>query len=88
MRDKEKEVQVITFGPLCVKLEWHGCGIGEMLLQETMKLAAKEGYPGIIIFGEPDYYPRVGFVTCDHFGITTSDGGNFDAFMGIELLPG
>lgn len=43
---------------------------------------------GVIIFGEPDYYPRLGFQTCDHFGITTSDGKNFDAFMGMELVKG
>lgn len=59
-----------------------------MLLKETMKLAAGAGYPGIVIFGELSYYPRFGFKTCDQFGITTSDGRNFDAFMTIELLPG
>ena len=29
-----------------------------------------------------------GFQTCDHFGITTAAGENFNAFMGIELVPG
>lgn len=28
------------------------------------------------------------YLPCDHFGITTADGKNFDAFMGIELKPG
>ena len=50
-----------------------------------MKLAANKRYKGIVIFGEPDYYPRIGFKTCDNFNITTVDGKNFDAFMGIEL---
>ncbi len=88
VEDGEYNHEVITFGPLCVKPQWHGCGVGEMLLRETMKLAAEAGYPGIVIFGEPDYYPRLGFQTCDRFGITTADGKNFDAFMGIELIPG
>ena len=88
VRSQEKEWEVLTFGPLCVSPEWQGCGVGEMLLRETMEMAAKEGWPGIIIFGEPDYYPRMGFRTCDHFGITTADGKNFDAFMGIELQKG
>jgi predicted N-acetyltransferase YhbS len=57
-----------------------------MLLKETMKLAADQGYRGIVIFGEPDYYPRIGFKTCDNFNITTKDDKNFDAFMGIELV--
>ena len=51
-----------------------------------MKLARELDYKGIVIFGEPDYYPRIGFKTCDNFNITTSDGKNFDAFMGIELV--
>lgn len=45
-------------------------------------LYAKEkeaGYPGIVIYGEPDYYPRHGFQTCDKFGITTPQGENFTA---------
>lgn len=80
--------EIVSFGPLCVEPEWQGCGVGELLLRETMKLAADKGYKGIVIFGEPDYYPRIGFKTCDHFNITTADGKNFDAFMGIELAEG
>lgn len=77
--------ELLTFGPLCVDPKWQGCGIGALLIKETMKIAVKEGYKGIVIFGEPDYYPKQGFITCDNFNITTSDGKNFDAFMGIEL---
>ena len=77
--------EILTFGPLCVEPKWQGCGVGEILLKETMNLARKKGYKGIVIFGEPDYYPRLGFKTCDNFNITTADGKNFDAFMGIEL---
>lgn len=80
--------EVLTFGPLCVAPEWQGCGVGELLLRETMAMAAKMRYKGIVIYGEPDYYPRIGFKTCDHFCITTPEGKNFDAFMGIELCAG
>lgn len=86
--DGEDTHEIITFGPLCVAPKWQGCGVGELLLRETMGLAAEKGYKGIVIFGEPDYYPRIGFKTCDNFSITTSDGKNFDAFMGIELAEG
>ncbi|TVP90251.1 GNAT family N-acetyltransferase [Alkalibacterium sp.] len=78
--------EVLTFGPLCVHPKWQGCGIGELLLKETMILGRNQGYKGIIIFGEPDYYPRLGFQTCDTFDITTASGKNFEAFMGIELI--
>lgn len=88
VQDGDTHHQVLTFGPLAVSRKWKGRGIGELLLRETMQLAAEAGYPGIIIFGVPEYYPRVGFQTCDHFGITTREGKNFSAFMGIELVPG
>ncbi|QUH21519.1 N-acetyltransferase [Alkaliphilus sp. B6464] len=83
--DGENTHEIITFGPLCVDPKWQGYGVGEFLLRETMELAANKGYRGIVIFGEPDYYPRIGFKTCDSFNITTADDKNFDAFMGIEL---
>jgi putative acetyltransferase len=80
--------EVLVFGPLCVEPSLQNTGIGGLLLETTMQLARDAGYKGIIIFGEPGYYPKHGFVTCNHFGITTSNGENFDAFMGIELIPG
>ncbi|MFA5575962.1 MAG: GNAT family N-acetyltransferase [Tissierellaceae bacterium] len=84
--DEKETHHIISFGPLCVDPRWQGCGVGELLLRETMTLAKNKGYKGIVIFGEPDYYPRMGFMPCDEFNITTSDGKNFDAFMGIELI--
>lgn len=80
--------EILVFGPLCVAPKWQGCGVGCRLLEQTLALAREAGYAGVVIFGEPDYYPRHGFQTCDHFGITTMDGKNFDAFMGIELVKG
>ena len=84
--DAQKEI--LTFGPLCVAPEWQGCGVGGFLLEETLALAKEEGFEGVVIFGEPDYYPLHGFRTCDQFGITTMDGRNFDAFLGRELVEG
>lgn len=88
LRNGDNSKEILIFGPLCVAPEWQGCGVGGLLLEETLSLAKEAGYEGVIIFGEPDYYPRHGFQTCDHFGITTADGKNFDAFMGIELVEG
>ena len=83
-----KQKEILTFGPLCVLPEWQGCGIGGVLLEKTLELAKMEGFEGVVIFGEPDYYPRHGVKNCVHFGITTAEGKNFDAFLGIELAEG
>lgn len=80
------EHETISFGPLCVDPEYQNRGIGQALMAETFELAKEMGYTRIIIFGEPDYYPKVGFKTCDCFQITTSWGANFPAFMGLELV--
>lgn len=88
LKNQDQVKEVLTFGPLCVAPEWQGCGVGGLLLEETLALAKEAGYEGILILGDPDYYPLHGFQTCDHFGITTADGKNFDAFMGIELVKG
>lgn len=86
--DGERTHEVLTFGPLCVDPAYQKQGIGGRLLETTMALAKAYGHHAIIIYGEPEYYPRFGFKTCDHFGITTHDGKNFDAFMALELVPG
>ena len=79
---------VLIFGPLAVDPAFQKTGIGAQLMQTTFQLARDAGHKAIIIFGEPGYYPRFGFVPCDRFGITTADGQNFDAFMALELVPG
>lgn len=88
LKKEKEEIPVITFGPLCVDPDYQAMGIGGDLLETTLILAKEMGYKGVIIYGEPDYYPLHGFKTCDHWGITTPDGKNFDAFMGIELVDG
>ena len=77
--------EILTFGPLCVEPKWQGTRVGEYLMKESIALAKKAGCPGLVIFGEPTYYPRLGFKTCDHFGITTPDGQNFDAMMAYVI---
>lgn len=86
--DGEKRTDVITFGPLCIDPEYQKRGIGGKLLEKTMQLARKQGHRAIVIFGEQEYYPRYGFNPCEHFNITTKDGKNFNAFMGVELVTG
>ena len=88
IRDGAPVHPLLTFGPLCVDPAWQGRGIGERLLGETLPLAAGAGYPGVVIYGEPDYYPRLGFRPCGRFGITTPEGETSAAFMAIELVPG
>lgn len=85
LETKNGDVEVLTFGPLCVDPDYQNQGIGGRLLTESMELARQLNYKGILICGVPTYYPKFGFKTADTFGITMPDGSNFDAFMGYEL---
>ena len=79
------DVEVLTFGPLCVDPMYQKNGIGANLLKESISLAKDKGYIAILICGVPTYYPKFGFKTADTFGIKMPDGSNFEAFMGYEL---
>ena len=83
--DKVIEHEVLTFGPLAVEPTCFSRGIGSALLREIKELGRAAGCPGIVICGEPDYYPRHGFVTCEHFGIEHAELGNLPAFMACPL---
>jgi len=54
----------------------------------SFKKAKRLGYRAVLIFGHPDYYPRVGFRRAAEFGITTADGFVFDPFMVYPLYDG
>ena len=83
-----KTHEVLTFGPLSVLPEFQNRGIGRALMMHTFEEARKLGYRAVVIFGHPDYYPRIGFRRASEFGITTADGSSFDAFMALPLYEG
>ena len=83
-----KITEVLTFGPLTVAPNLQGKGIGRKLMEYTFNIARELGYQAVLIFGHPDYYPRVGFRPASEFGITTSEGKSFDPFMAYPLFEG
>ena len=84
----KQEYEVLCMGPLAVLPEYQGNGIGSLLIKTVASKAHELGYKGIVIYGNPDYYHRFGFVNAEKFGIKTSSGENFDYFMALELAEG
>ena len=82
------EHEVLSFGPLSVLPEFQGRGIGKALMRESFERARGLGFGAIVIFGHPDYYPRLGFRPAAEFGLETSGGRTFPAFMAMELKQG
>lgn len=81
-------INVLNLGPLSVQPEYQRQGVGSAIIKYSIEQAKKLGYGAILFFGRPEYYPRFGFVEAGEFGITTSNGENFPAFMAMELKEG
>ena len=86
--DGEKTHEVVTIGPVAVEPTLCYRGIGTKLMEAVIPLIKEAGFKGIVMCGEPEYYPRFGFVTCDRFDIHHSGFGNSDAFMALPLNEG
>ena len=86
--DGEKRHAVLTFGPLSVLPEYQRMGIGSKLIEHTKRLAAEMGYRAILIYGDPEYYGRLGFRATKDFCITDMDGRYPAALQALELYPG
>lgn len=83
--DSNQEKEILCLGPICTAPELQNRGIGSMLMNRSIATAWELGYPGIVLFGNPDYYHRFGFKNAQEYGINTKDGQNFEPFMVLEL---
>lgn len=79
---------VITFGPVSVRPDMQGKGIGSKLIRATMQRASGMGFAGVVITGNPAYYHRFGFRPASNFGILYEDGSSFPELMAAELSEG
>jgi predicted N-acetyltransferase YhbS len=78
----------ITFGPISVMPEYQGIGIGRMLIKHTIELARNCGYKAILIYGDPNYYSRFGFVAAETYDIRTPDDMYAAPLQVLALYPG
>ena len=54
---------ILLLGPLAVQPDLRGRGYGQRLVEEGLSRAAAIGtWPLVLVSGEPDYYPKFGFV--------------------------
>jgi predicted N-acetyltransferase YhbS len=79
---------VITFGPVSVLPAYQEQGIGGKLIEHTKKLAKEMGYRAVLIYGDPDYYRRFGFVPAEQYSIGTADNMYAAALQAYELYEG
>lgn len=87
-KDDGTAMPVMGFGPISVLPEVQGQGIGSQLIEHTKKLAAAMGCKAILIYGDPEYYRRVGFTGAAQYGVATAQNDYADALLACELVPG
>lgn len=81
------EHPVLTFGPISVLPEYQSQGVGTKLIEHTKSIAKELGYKAILIYGDPDYYKRVGFVPAEDYDIGTSGNTYAGSLLACELAP-
>jgi len=86
-RTSDKSLPVLSFGPISVLPEYQREGVGKALINAMIAKAKILRYGAILFFGRPEYYPQFGFKEASTFGISDSEGHNYPAFMGMELIP-
>ncbi|HCM25842.1 MAG TPA: GNAT family N-acetyltransferase [Treponema sp.] len=64
----------LTFGPVCVSPDFQRMGIGSALIRKGIEKAKEDGYPAIIILGDPRNYCRHGFRNSKDYGISNGAG--------------
>lgn len=86
--DDAAEYPVLSFGPIWVLPEVQGHGIGGRLIRHTLALAKEMGHTAVLIYGDPDYYCRFGFIPAEHYKIGTRYNTYAAALQAVELVPG
>lgn len=86
--DRGNETVVAALGPVAVRPEYQGHGIGTALILAGLEICRERGFPLAIVLGHPGYYPRFGFRPSRPLGIRWEHDAPEEAFMVLELQEG
>lgn len=71
--DDGKDYGVLSLGPISVLPEYQSLGIGGQLIEHTKCIARTMGFRALVLYGDPEYYTRHGFIAAERQGIRTAD---------------
>ena len=78
----------ITIAPISVNTTFQKNGIGSKLINHSINEALKQEYKAIVIYGDPEYYKRFGFVGSKNYKISAIDGKYYKSLLVLELEKG
>ena len=82
------EHKILSFGPVSILPEYQNKGVGKALIEYTKNIAKELGYNGIVIYGYPGFYAKVGFTGAIKYKISRFDGKYAKALLALELYEG
>ncbi len=82
------DLVLMGLGPMSVKPERQGRGIGSELVLQGLDACERLGCQAVFVLGHPAYYRRFGFMPASRFGITSEYEDAGDAFMAHETERG
>ena len=86
--DDGRRLDTLTIGPIGVRPQLWGRGIGRSLLERVRREAAAGGHRAILLCGDPCFYGKAGYRPAEDFDIRTADDFYADALQACPLHPG
>lgn len=77
--------EILALAPLSVLPEYQRKGIGTTLIKEGHKIAKKLGYGYSVVLGSEKYYPRMGYLPADMFGVFSPFDVPRENFMACKI---
>lgn len=88
INELDKEIDIVSFGPLSVSPKYQRKGIGSALINHTKNIAFKNGVKAIVILGDPHNYCKHGFKSSKDFNISDINGNYPYGMLALELEVG
>ncbi|MCI5595219.1 MAG: N-acetyltransferase [Lachnospiraceae bacterium] len=89
--DDDREIPIMTMGPICITPELKRKGYGKLLLDYSLEKAKELGCGAVCFEGNIDFYGKSGFTCASQFGIRyhgLAEGEDASFFLCKELIPG
>jgi putative acetyltransferase len=77
--------RLLGLAPLAVLPAFQRQGMGDRLVREGLLRCAAAGFDGVVVLGDPEYYPRFGFARAHLFGLRSEYDVPPEAFMALAL---
>jgi len=88
INENGNELEIASFGPLCVLPQYQRKGIGSALIQHTLKIALKKNIKAVVILGDPHNYCKHGFKSARDLNISDMNGEYPYGMLALELKKG